>query len=93
MSQKVNKKKLRGAIDFRDYQGVKQLLSDSDNIDAIIDGSDTILHYATRSGYLEIVEEIISKSPDINMVNDQGQTPLHCVTSSASWFLVKRAVL
>ena len=81
MSQKAKNKEIRDAIGFRDHQSLKKLISSCDNINAIIDGSDSILHYATRQGYLEMVETIINKYPNINIVNDQGQTPLHCLTN------------
>ncbi len=77
MFRKLNKK-LREAICFRDHKALVQLISDSSDIDATIDGSDTILHCAARSGFREIVMEIISHSPDVNLVNKQGKTPLHC---------------
>ncbi|WP_156874793.1 ankyrin repeat domain-containing protein [Thermodesulfobacterium hveragerdense] len=38
---------------------------------------DTLLHYAVRKNYKEIIKLLLEKGMDINIPNNRGETPLH----------------
>jgi len=48
----------------------------------------TLLHIASRSGNIEVVQRLLTLSVDVNLHDNRGQTPLHVARQSSEGILL-----
>ena len=58
-------------IEFCNLQSIKDLLNEKDDFGC------TPLHYASREGHLNAIDDLINLGASINPKNNDKQSPLH----------------
>ena len=68
---------LQYSINKKLWKLYQEMVKQSDHLEELVPEGQTILHWASKSGFVEVVRELVERGADVNKRDVFGWTPLH----------------